>query len=195
MATAAAEAAPPPAKGKKKLILIIAAVALLLIIGGVAALLMLRGNPEAEENLDADSAEDAPAVATQKADKTAPIFVPLDMFTINLADRDAERYAQIGITLQVADAKVGDQMKLYMPAIRNNILMLISEHTAAELLDRDGKRKLADRVVLETSRALGHRIPDAGAANSEDPETARRARRTIAELPIRAVMFSNFIVQ
>jgi hypothetical protein len=51
------------------------------------------------------------------------VFVPLDPFTVNLADRDAERYAQIGVTLEIEDAKVGDQIKAYMPAIRNNILM------------------------------------------------------------------------
>ncbi|MCK7493223.1 MAG: flagellar basal body-associated FliL family protein [Comamonadaceae bacterium] len=27
--------------------------------------------------------------------------MPLDPFTVNLADRDAERYAQVGITLEV----------------------------------------------------------------------------------------------
>ena len=31
-----------------------------------------------------------------------PAFVPLDPFTVNLADREAERYAQVGITLELA---------------------------------------------------------------------------------------------
>jgi flagellar FliL protein len=39
------------------------------------------------------------------------VFVPLEPFTVNLADREAERYAQIGMTLEIEDAKVGDQIK------------------------------------------------------------------------------------
>ena len=69
----------------------------------------------------------------------APVFVPLDPFTVNLADRQADRYAQVGITLEIEDAKTGDEIKAFMPAIRNNVLMAIGDRTAADLLGREGK--------------------------------------------------------
>ena len=161
MSAAAAET-PAPAKGKKKLILIIAVVALVLAGGGGAAAVMLKKKAHAEaEGEDSDETR-APARAAVAHDpKAVPVFVPLDPFTVNLADREAERYAQIGITLEIDDAKTGDQIKAYMPAIRNNILMAIADRSAAELMGREGKAKLAEKVRIETSRALGYDVSDA----------------------------------
>jgi flagellar protein FliL len=141
--------------------------------------------------------------AASKVDpKAVPAFVPLDPFTVNLADRDADRYAQIGITLEVDDAKTGDQIKNYMPAIRNNILMAIADRTAGELLGRDGKAQLAERLRRETARALGYEVGDDEAAADEDEEEEKpkkkkkkSARKPAVVLPIKAVHFSNFIIQ
>ena len=213
-ATATATPVGGPAKGKKKLIIVIAAAVLLLGLAGGAAVLLMKKKPvDAEESADggdaAPSAERAAARAVARHDpKNPPVFVPLDPFTVNLSDRDAERYAQVGITLEIDDVKTGEQIKLYMPAIRNNILMAIADRSAAELLVRDGKTELAERVKRETARALGYDIAaeDAGAQASEDDDATPKAkakakaksRKTKArqpELPIRAVHFSNFIVQ
>ena len=130
-AAAAPEAGAPP-KGKKKLLVIIIAVVLLVVVGGGAAMLLMKKKAHADDGEDgADAEHAAPAKVVVKHDpKHVPTFVPLDPFTVNLADRDAERYAQVGITLEVGDPKVGDQIKAYMPAIRNNILMALAEKTA-----------------------------------------------------------------
>jgi len=208
MSAADAEA-PPPAKGKKKLIIIIVAVvALVLAGGGGAAVMMMKKKAAAEAEAEAE-AEDggegkAPAKAVAKQDpKAVPVFVPLEPFTVNLADRDAERYAQVGITLEVEDAKMGDQIKAYMPAIRNNILLALADRTAADLMDRDGKAKLAERVRQETSRALGYEVAAAPEANGADKPgkgdgKAKGKKKKTAEppaLPVKAVHFSNFIIQ
>ena len=42
-----------------------------------------------------------PKPAAKHDPKAVPTFVPLDPFTVNLADRDADRYAQIGVTLEL----------------------------------------------------------------------------------------------
>ena len=213
-ATAAAEAsAAGPAKGKKKLIIIVAIAVLVLAGGGGAAVLLLKKTPVDTEEL-AEGAEgaaagsQAPAKPAVRHDpKTPPVFVPLDPFTVNLADRDAERYAQIGITLEIDDAKTGEQIKLYMPAVRNNILMAIADRNAEELLGREGKSRLADRIKRETARALGYQIADekepAPAAVDEEgkpkvkPKSKVKKKKADADdgLPIRAVHFSNFIIQ
>ena len=117
---------------------------------------------------------------------------------MNLADRTAERYAQVGITLEVEDAKVGDQIKVFMPAIRNNILMALAEKSAAELMDREGKTKLAERIRRETSRALGYDVeePDPeDAVDEEKPKKKSKKKKVEVTLPITAVHFSNFIIQ
>jgi flagellar protein FliL len=201
MSTAAVDA-PAPAKGKKKLIIIIAIVALVLVGGGVAAMMLMKkkaADPEAE----GEEGAPAKAAATAKHDpKHVPVFVPLDPFTVNLADREAERYAQVGITLEIEDAKAGDQIKLYMPAIRNHILMAIADRTAAELMSREGKARLAEKVRRETSRALGYEVaedePEDAPDDGEEKPAAKKkkkAKKAETALPVKAVHFSNFIIQ
>ena len=132
MSTAAAAEAPSPAKGKKKLIIImIAAAALVLVGGGVGFMVLSKKKADTEEQ--AEGEDKAPVKVAAKAHdaKSVPIFVPLEPFTVNLADRDAERFAQIGITLEISDAKVGEMVKAFMPAVRNNVLMAIADRTAA----------------------------------------------------------------
>ena len=195
MSTAAATAveAPPPAKGKKKLIVIVAAVAVvLLVLAGGAAWLLMKQSAAARAEAEGDAA--APAHVEAREAKAVPAFVALDAFTVNLADRDAERYAQIGITLEIDEAKTAERIKAFMPAIRNNVLMAIADRTAGELLGREGKALLAERIAREASRAMGYAVP-ADDATAADDKPAPRKRHDADALPIRAVHFSNFIVQ
>ena len=200
MSAAAAADAPAPKKGNKKLIVIGAAVVLLLVAGGGAFMMMKKkADPDAEGD-GAETHQAAPKAAVKHDPAHPPVFVPLDNFTVNLADRDAERYAQVGITLEVTDAKVGEQMKVFMPAIRNNILMALSEKTARDLMDREGKTKLAEKIRRETSRALGYEVEepeDEEAADEADapPKKKKKKKRVEPELPVTAVHFSNFIIQ
>ena len=205
-ATAPADAAAvAPKKGKKKLIIIIAAVLLVVCAGGGAAVFMMKKKAQTEAEAaeaDGDEGHAKPKAAAKHDPKAVPTFVPLDPFTVNLADREAERYAQVGITLEIDDAKLGDQIKNFMPAIRNNILLAIADRSAAELLGREGKAALAERIRRETSRALGVEVDEPGVdehadADEEKPKKKGKKKKKPPEvvLPIKAVHFSNFIVQ
>jgi flagellar FliL protein len=185
-AEAPPEDAQPAGKGKKKLILIAAAAALvlLLVAGGGAAWWMLKKPAQADEDAElaeADLEQQAEEKAVKKKrddKKQAPVFLPLEMFTVNLADREAERYAQVGITLELADAKTGDQLKAYMPVIRNDILMLLAHKKAAELQERAGKVALAREIRRAAMKSLA----------DDDSELDEDAA-------VRAVHFSSFIIQ
>ena len=198
MSTAAADAA-APAKGKKKLIVIIAVVALVLAGGGGAALFMMKKQAaDAEAEAEANSDGAAPRGKAAKHDpKSVPTFAPLEPFTVNLADRDAERFAQVGITLELEDGTTADQIKAYMPAIRNNILLAIADRTAADLQSREGKRVLAERIRRETARALGIEVEEEEEAAPEATEQKppKKKKRAQQVLPVRSVHFSNFIIQ
>lgn len=191
MSTAAAvEGAMPVKAGKKKLIVVLVAALLLLAAVGGGAVFWLKSRAHAQQ--EAEDAEAGGEVAHAKAapkrdPKAVPVFVPLDNFTVNLADREAERYAQIGISLELNDAKAGEKIKVFMPAIRNNILMVLAHKRSSDLLEREGKEKLAAEVLRETERALGIEPAAAGAKRKKaDDEGAR---------PVLAVHFSNFIIQ
>ncbi len=213
MAAAASKAAPPDAtdapvvapRGKKKmLMMMIVGLSLLLVVGGGAAAYFVMKQRAAaaaaaaeEEGEDGKPAKDAQQDAkTAKADlKSAPTFVALDPFTVNLADREAERYAQVGMTLELTNQKSGDLLKAYMPAIRNNILLVLAGKTATELMDREGKLLLAAQVRAAALKPLGYEVPDPAAAASAAAKPKKPVADDGDEPPVRAVHFSNFIIQ
>ncbi|MFN4120638.1 flagellar basal body-associated protein FliL [Acidovorax sp.] len=185
-----------PAKSKKMLVIIIGVVLLLVVGGGGAAWFMTRSHGDDEEGGGA-------AAARKEAPKVAPTFLAMENMVVNLADPGGDRFAQIGITLELADAKTSEQVKLYLPTIRSGILMLISQRTSSELLQREGKEKLANDILREVSRPLGYSVPSerararaAAAENEEDEDEDRPARRRAEPRnPVHRVLFSSFIIQ
>ena len=206
-ATATATADAAAAKGgKKKLIIIIAAALLVVLAGGGAAFYLMKkpsveGDEEgADGHAKAETSEPAAKAKPKHDPKHPPVFVPLDPFTVNLADKDSERYAQVAVTLEIDDAKTADQLKIYMPAIRNNILMVLSHKTAAQLLTREGKEKLAKSILYAAVRPLGFEVAeeDEEAAAATEADTApkkKKKKKAPPALPVTAVHFANFIVQ
>jgi flagellar protein FliL len=202
-ATDAGEVAPK--KGKKKLIIIIAAVVALLGVagGGAAVYMKKKAAAEAEAAAAAEDDEEGDGHTTKKAaakehkkdeKHVPPVFVPLDPFVVNLADREADRFAQVGMTLEVSDAHVGDEIKAYMPAIRNNVLLLLSHKTSLELMEPEGKEQLAREVRREALRPMGFELPD-----EEEASAGKKKKKKKAEdeesMPIKSVQFSSFIIQ
>lgn len=194
MSSAAAAAVPAPKSGsKKKLIIILAAVLALVVMGAGAALFMMkRAAAAAAADEDGDSHAEA---AAPEGKKVPPVFVPLDAFTVNLADQDSERYAQVGVTLQIEDAQAAEEIKLYMPAIRNGVLMVLSHKTSKDLADRAGKEQLADEIMREAVRPLGIELDDDAPAKDEDASRPRKKKKRTVHNPVKGVFFSSFIVQ
>ena len=198
-----------PKKGKKKLIIIVAVAVLLLGGGGGAALYIMKQKAAeaaaaaAAEDGDAEEAAPAHAAAAHVDPKHPPTFVPLDPFVVNLADKESERYAQIGITLEVDDAKFADSMKVFMPAIRNGILMVLAHKTSQELLQRSGKEALAAEILRESVRPMGIEIDDpeheddaeATAAAETKAKKKKKKKKPVEHNPVQKVHFSNFIIQ
>ena len=160
------------------IIIIGVVVAVLVIGGGAAAWFLTRSHGDEEEG------GGAPA-ARKEAPKVAPTFLPMENMVVNLADPGGDRFAQIGITLELEDAKTAEQVKLYLPTIRSDVLLLVSQRTADELLSREGKEKLAEDVQAAASRHF--KTPAVkGKKNAKDAGNGN---------PVRGVLFSSFIVQ
>lgn len=190
-----ADAAKPPPKSKKKLIIIIAAV-LLLVLGGGGAFLYISKQKAAAaalaEEEGGEPADHAPAAAAHNADKSPPVYLPMDNMVVNLADPGGERVAQVGITLQVIDSHAADSVKAYMPTIRSGVLMLLSQKTSEELLSAEGKQKLIEEILRETSVPFGGGEEDADEAPKSKKKTRKRAP---VQYPVVGVLFSSLIVQ
>jgi flagellar FliL protein len=211
-APADAGAAVPVKRGKKKLIIIAAVVLLLLVIGGGATVFLLKKRAAAAAAADETTTGASGGHQSAKPDlKHPPTFLPLDPFVVNLADKDADRYAQIGITFEVEDPKFAEQMKAFMPAIRNGILMILAHKSSAELLERAGKEQLSADILRESARTMGIEVEEAEpvaakktegdtaaavADDSDEPKPVKKkVKAPVEPNPIKRVHFSNFIVQ
>lgn len=177
-----AAASPPadiaPKPSKKGLIIAIAGAALLLLAaaGGGAAWYFLHG----KEQTKAEGAKDGAKGEAKAGDKARakggkpPVFVPMDVFTVNLQGPSRDQYLQLGLVLEVADGPASDAVKQQMPVIRSQILLLLAGKGAEELSKPDGKDRLAAEVLAKVRQPLPSSPPLSG---------------------IEAVHYSAFIVQ
>jgi flagellar protein FliL len=182
---AAATAAAPvqPIRRRRKLVVVGLSVLALCAALAAAFVMVVQRHWQASQALEteAEADVDGPDGANRDASRNArvdlnstPVYVSLEPFTVNLADRDAERMAQVGVTLEITDIKVAEQIKDYMPAVRNHVLMAIADRNAAELLGRDGKARLAKKIIYEVSRTLGYEATNPDAAEHPEPNAAQR---------------------
>jgi len=198
MATAAPEvdaAAAAKGGGKKKLIMIIAIVLVLVIVAGVGAVLLLKKKApaEGEEGEEGDATEQVEVAHAKPG--VLPVFLPVDPFTVNLADKDVDRYAQVAVTLEVVDQKTADLLKSYMPAIRSGVLMVLSHKTATELLTKEGKERLQKEIQAEAVRPLGFEMELDPPEGEADAPKKKKKKKSASNLPVTNVLFAQFIVQ
>jgi len=179
----AEEGAEAPPKKSKKLLIIILAVVLLVVLGGGAAFMLLKKGDHAED--DEETAEETTKPAKKKdkkKDKEAhPVFINLDAFTVNLVPETGDQYLQVVLSLEVEDAAAEPEIKTKMPKIRNNLTLLLSSKKASELLPKEGKEKLAEALKDEINSVI------------EPP--AKSTKGEAAEGPVKAVLFTSFIIQ
>lgn len=162
MAQAAEEVVAPPPKSKK--ILVIGIVVLLLSMAGVASYVLMQPKPVVK-----NASQQGP-----KAEATAPVFVPLEIFTVNLQADFDERYLQVEMTLRVADDQDTEIIKLHMPELRNRILFLLSSKRSSDLSSVEGKQMLSNEIIKQV------KLPFAESTNTQK---------------CTSVFFTSFVIQ
>jgi len=129
---------------KKKLIVILAAV-VVLCGGGAGAFFMMKGGDKAK-----------PETVHEEV-KLAAVYVPLDPpFTVNFESVSNARFLQIAVQLMTRDPKAVEEVKVHMPAIRNDLLLLFGQQTAVGLSNLEGKEKLRAEALETVRTTLGH---------------------------------------
>lgn len=147
------EAAASGGKSKTKLILIGTLAALLLVGGAVGVTLMLVGGGPA----DAAVAEGAEAAETEEAENPAPaIYVPLEpAFVVNFQDeKKRTKFLKAEISVVTDDPEAEAAITQHMPAVRNNLVMLLSRQVFEELSSNEGKEKLRSEALVEVQQVM-----------------------------------------
>ena len=134
--------AAPKKSGKPWLMIVGGAVALIAAtVGGTVFLLGGKAEPAAKHD---------------KAEKVVapPVYTPLDPpFVVNFEDDGAIRFLQISVEVSSRDPKVAEAIKLHMPAIRDQLIMLFSDVDYATLSSREGKDALRAKA-LDTVKGI-----------------------------------------
>lgn len=91
--------------------------------------------------------ESQPAEA-KKLPPPAPVFMPLDTFTVNLVtpDNNPDRVLYIGLTLRLPDEETRRQLNDFLPEVRSRLLMLLSRQAADQLANEQGKQQLVAQI-------------------------------------------------
>jgi flagellar protein FliL len=168
-----------PKKGKKKLFIIIIALVLVLALGG-GAVVLLKKPGHGEDG-------DEPAKASKH--EVPPIFVRLESFTLKLQayEDKPDQYLQVVPELKVINAAAGEKVKVYMPEIRHNMLLILSSKNSGELSSPQGVEKLSTELRSRTNQILGGEAAPKGAAQAAD--------KAAPDDPVQDVLFTSFIIQ
>ncbi|MFJ2282636.1 flagellar basal body-associated protein FliL, partial [Pseudomonas sp. NPDC087803] len=137
----------PATKGKLKMIILIV-VALLLAIGvSVGATWFFMHSAQSKP---AEAAEAAPA------GKQPAIFEPMaPAFVANYNQNGRQRYMQVSITMLARNQADLDALKVHMPVIRNNLVMLFSGQDFATLATPVGQEMLRQKATASVQE-VGH---------------------------------------
>lgn len=166
--------------GKALVLILIAVLVVVLIIAGAVVWLLLQkknsleGSAAAPAEHAAAAAAPAPAPA---APAVPPTFVPLDPFVVNLQQESGERYLQVIMAARVADPKVADTLKSFMPEVRHRINLRLSGKVPSEINTPQGQEALAEEITVEINRVLSSPQPSGAGAL------------------VQAVLFNSFIIQ
>lgn len=166
---AAAEAGSKP-PGKLKLIIAIV-LALLLAIGasiGGTWFFLSKDKPK-------DDAEHAQAEANAAPVKQPAIYEELTpAFVVNFTQNGKPRYMQVSVALMGRDQAAMDALKVNMPVLRNNLVMLFSSQDFASLITPVGKEMLRQQATASVQQV---------------------AEKETGKVAVEQVLFTNLVLQ
>ncbi|MFT3907090.1 MAG: flagellar basal body-associated FliL family protein [Steroidobacteraceae bacterium] len=142
-AAAAVAGAEAPKGGKSKLMLI---TIMAVVLGGGAGAYFAFGGKQPEQ---AKPAVGAPVV------KAAPLYYKFDpAFIVNFSGDDGTRYLQVAMEAMTRDAKVSAAIKENEPAIRNDMLLLLSGQKLETLNTAEGKEELRKQALATIAKVV-----------------------------------------
>lgn len=184
---AAAEA--PPKKSKKKLVIIVIALVVLAAVAVVALLLLKPAHPPEEADADGHSKNDSEQIETPAA---PPKFVELGTFTTNLAPtEEGDRFVQVVISLKISRPELEEMINASKPEILHRVNMMLQSKLPSELVNVEGKARLADQIKVQIQHVLGLRktAPPIGSAQDAAPVDPK------VKGGLDEVLFTSFLIQ
>ena len=155
----------PARKGKLKLILLV-----------VSGLLLAVGISVGATWFFLHKAQSKPSEAAVASNVKAPaIFEPMaPAFVVNFNQNGRQRYMQVSITLLGRNQADLDALKVHMPVIRNNLVMLFSGQTFDSLATPIGQEMLRQKAFASVQEV---------------------AQKEVGKVVVEQLLFTNFVLQ
>lgn len=204
-----AEGSESTTKGSKKKLFLFVGLALLLVIisiGGTVAALKLLAPGDDEESDD----EEVAVEEVQAPLAPAIYFQMTPNFTINFNVNGRQRFLQAEITLMYRDPELEPILKLHMPAIRNGLVMLLSNKNFDELQTPEGKEILKKEafdivqgILIKEQQAVMPKSDDEEADEDADEKDKKKHKKSKKDKEVKQpkfpgieqVLFTNFVMQ
>lgn len=107
-----------------------------------------------EEGEDGDEGDDV---------LQAAVYLPIDpAFVVNFASQGKARFLQITVEVMTRDETVPEKVKLHMPVIRNNLMLLFSTQTYDTASTLEGKESLREEALEVVQQILEEETGDQG---------------------------------
>lgn len=134
------------------------------LLGGLYAAGIIPGSSPAEGAVDEHGNPKAAAPAVVAA---APIYLALDPpFVVNFQHRGTLHYLQMEMQLMYHDQKIIDRVVSHMPAVRNDLILLLSNQEFEQLITAEGKDQLR-RKIVQAVNDIAEVEPDALTGKSD----------------------------
>ncbi|AMY10430.1 flagellar basal body-associated protein FliL [Luteitalea pratensis] len=150
-----------------KLPLIVGLVVLLGVGGGGGYWWLARQKAAAATETEAGHGEAVSHAEGGKAEGAAAergTLMALDVFTVNLADAEAQRFLRTNVQLVIdgdqALIKEIEEAKLPVVRVRSAVLDLLSSQKSADIATPEGKDALKKAIAQKAARVLHHEVLD-----------------------------------
>jgi len=142
----------PAKKGNAKKKIVMAVAGLVLLGTGVGGSLYFTGMLGGPHDEAAAGAE-----AQKKKDEhkdVAIYFAFPDPFTVNFETDQGLRFLQVSLEVMSYQQEAIDGIQTHMPAIKNNIILLLSNQSYGTLVSLEGKEKIRQNILNEIQGIL-----------------------------------------
>lgn len=144
-------------KKKSPLMLILIGLVVLLVVGGAAGyFLVLKPKGAAEASPTQAAAAPVASQATggaQLGGAMGPIE-ELDSFIVNLSDSQGTRYLKLVVQLELSNAPLAEELKVKIPLLRDEVIMLLSSKSYDDVATVAGKRALKRGIMSGVNKYL-----------------------------------------
>jgi flagellar protein FliL len=197
------------AKKKKKKLFIMIGIAVLLMaisIGGTLLTVTLMSSDSKKDSAEASAEDEEDEESEEVEIQSAPAiyYTMAPNFTVNFSVEGRQRYLQAEITLLYRNPEVESLLTLHMPAIRNQLVMLLSTKSFDELQNSDSREKLkvealqAIQSIIDKENAALKQKSKKDDEEEEDEDEEESEEKDIEQnspLVIEQVLFTRFVMQ